>query len=307
VLVRRNDLPRHLARTETGPQAGMNNLGVIPWPAEAIWEQVAPILPGFTVEVLPEIDSTNTELMRRAKAGQNEPTLLVAEKQTAGRGRLGREWHTLADRAADTLPALTFSLGMPLSPPEWTGLSLAVGVSVAQSLHPDIRLKWPNDLWLSDPRSERKLAGILIETCALDKQRYVVIGVGINITEPPSNPATQLPALRTPAAWLQELLPQSNAPEVLLRIAFPLIQTLLTFEELGFAPFQARFNRLDVLRDRQVSVENGQAPAPAHTQTQTHVRTTGVARGVNDKGELTLQTALGTETINSSEVSVKPL
>ena len=48
------------------------------WQAEAIWEAVAPTLPGFTVEVLPEIDSTNTELMRRARAGQHEPTLLGA-------------------------------------------------------------------------------------------------------------------------------------------------------------------------------------------------------------------------------------
>ena len=62
----------------------------IRWPAEAVWEAVAPLLPGFTVEVLPSIDSTNTELMRRARAGQTEPTLLVAEQQTAGRGRLGR-------------------------------------------------------------------------------------------------------------------------------------------------------------------------------------------------------------------------
>jgi BirA family biotin operon repressor/biotin-[acetyl-CoA-carboxylase] ligase len=122
------------------------NARVIQWPAEAIWEQIAPLLPNFTVEVLPEIDSTNTELMRRAKAGQFEPVLLVAEKQTAGRGRLGREWHDLAQRD-ETLPALTFSLGLPLSPSNWSGLSLAVGVSIATSLHADIGLKWPNDLW----------------------------------------------------------------------------------------------------------------------------------------------------------------
>jgi BirA family biotin operon repressor/biotin-[acetyl-CoA-carboxylase] ligase len=57
----------------------------IRWQAEAIWEAVVPDLPGFTVEVLPQIDSTNTELMRRARAGQLDPILLVAEHQTAGR------------------------------------------------------------------------------------------------------------------------------------------------------------------------------------------------------------------------------
>ncbi|MEO7886475.1 MAG: biotin--[acetyl-CoA-carboxylase] ligase, partial [Polaromonas sp.] len=68
----------------------------IRWPAEALWEAVAPILPGFTVEVLPEIDSSNTELMRRFRGSPGveprpEPLLLVAEQQTAGRGRLGRQ------------------------------------------------------------------------------------------------------------------------------------------------------------------------------------------------------------------------
>jgi len=74
-------------------------------------------LPGFAVEVLAQIDSTNSELMRRARAGRLEPVLLVAEQQTAGRGRLGRQWFSEQ--------ALTFSIGMPLSPQDWSGLSLA--------------------------------------------------------------------------------------------------------------------------------------------------------------------------------------
>ena len=64
------------------------------WPLEAVWEAVAPLLPGFTAEMLPSVDSTNTELMRRARAGRCDPVLLVAEQQTAGRGRLGRAWHS---------------------------------------------------------------------------------------------------------------------------------------------------------------------------------------------------------------------
>lgn len=82
----------------------------IRWPAEAVWEAVSPLLPGFTVEVLPTIDSTNTELMRRARNGQCEPTLLVAEQQTAGRGRLGRVWQS------DVGASLMMSLGLPLAP-----------------------------------------------------------------------------------------------------------------------------------------------------------------------------------------------
>lgn len=276
----------------------------IKWPAEAIWEQVAPILPGFTVEVLPEIDSTNTELMRRAKAGQIEPIFLVAEKQTAGRGRLGREWHDLSDRA-DSPPALTFSLGMPLSPVDWSGLSLAVGISIAQSLHPSIGLKWPNDLWLSDQTSDRKLAGILIETCAVGSQRYVVVGVGINISEPSKSQTATQTLLRTPAAWLQELLPQASAPDALQRLALGLVQTMLMFSDHGFAPFQARFNQLDVLKNRHVNIEN--SLNNSQTTTVAQIKITGLAQGANHKGELILQTAQGLQTINSSEVSVKPL
>jgi BirA family transcriptional regulator, biotin operon repressor / biotin---[acetyl-CoA-carboxylase] ligase len=267
----------------------------IKWPAEAIWEVVAPILPNFTVEVLPEIDSTNTELMRRAKSGHIEPILLVAEKQTAGRGRLGREWHELAKRE-ETLPALTFSLGLPLSPADWSGLSLAVGVSVAQSLHTDIGLKWPNDLWLHD----RKLAGILIETCAVGQARYVVVGVGINITQPAEKANSHAEPLRRAPAWLQELLPQMSSPEALLRIVPTLIQTLLIFAEQGFAPFQSRFQQRDVLIGRQISVDNNRAGA------NEIIKTTGTALGVNSKGELEMQTTQGKIIINSSEVSISP-
>ena len=87
----------------------------IRWPAEAIWEVVSPLLPHFTVEVLPEIDSTNTELMRRARAGQLEPVLLAAERQSAGRGRMGRTWYssTNVPLAAGVLPSLTFHWGCP--------------------------------------------------------------------------------------------------------------------------------------------------------------------------------------------------
>ncbi len=249
------------------------------WPAEAIWEAVSPLLPGFTVEVLPQVDSTNTELMRRARAGRMEPVLLVAEAQTAGRGRLGRGWHS---QPGDSL---TFSLGLPLAPADWSGLSLAVGVSVAESLHPDIALKWPNDLWLR----ERKLAGILIETASFGAQRYAVIGIGINIA--PLDPA-RAAGLSTPPAWLQELLPELDAPQALLRLAEPLVRTLLAFEALGFAPFQARFNARDALRDRAVDLSDG---------------TQGTAHGVSENGALLVHTAAGMKSITSSEVSVRPL
>jgi len=266
-----------------------------------------PDLPGFTVEILPQIDSTNTELMRRARAGCMEPVLLVAEQQTAGRGRLGRQWFSGADGASvgasfadgpplgETTPsggsaahavasvgALTFSLGLPLSPQDWSGLSLAVGLSVVQSLHPDLRLKWPNDVWLHD----RKLAGILIETASLGDLRYAVVGVGINIRE---RSAT---GLATPPAWLGEVLPGVDGPQALLRIVAPLVQALKAFEAQGFAPFQARFNERDALAGLAVTLSDG---------------VSGTALGVDGVGALRLQTAQGVKKITSSEVSVRPL
>ena len=301
----------------------------IRWPAEAIWEAVAPLLPGFTVEVLPSIDSTNTELMRRARNGQCEPTLLVAEQQTAGRGRLGRVWHSgvevssagppqaakaplggSAAREASSmgaLPSLMMSLGLPLAPADWSGLSLAVGVSVAESLQPvlpaltdgnaaRVGLKWPNDLWLDGAAGERKLGGILVETASFvapqptatartSSARYVVVGIGLNVLPRSAE------GLSMPPGSLQDVEPGLDAPTALLRIAAPLVAMLQSFEGYGFAPMQARFAARDVLQGRAVTLSDGQA---------------GTAHGVAEDGALLVHTAQGMQAITSAEISVRP-
>lgn len=256
--------------------------GHIPWPAEAIWEAVSPHLPTFSVEVLPQIDSTNNELMRRARAGQLDPVLLVAEHQSAGRGRLGRQWVSDEDTAsADGLSSLTFSLGLPLAPADWSGLSLAVGLSVVESLHPDLRLKWPNDVWLR----ERKLAGILIETMSVGEVRYAVVGVGINILLPRAQD------LRTPAAALCEVLPDVDAAVALGLVAPPLVRAILRFGEEGFAPLRTAFHARDLLYGRELVCSDG---------------ATGMARGVDPGGALLVHTDNGLKKISSAEVSVRP-
>ena len=275
----------------------------IRWPAEAVWEAVAPLLPGFTVEVLPSIDSTNTELMRRARAGQTEPTLLVAEQQTAGRGRLGRVWQS------DVGASLMLSLGLPMAPRDWSGLSLAVGVSVAESLQPAlpplqpghsprIGLKWPNDLWLS---GDRKLGGILVETASFvapqaaqatpgasqhgTAARYVVVGIGITV-QPRSAEGMSMPP-----GSLQDVEPGLDAPAALLRIVPPLVAMLQGFEACGFAPVQPRFAARDVLQGRPVTLSDGQ---------------TGTAHGVGEDGALLVHTAQGMQAVTSAEISVRP-
>jgi BirA family biotin operon repressor/biotin-[acetyl-CoA-carboxylase] ligase len=240
--------------------------------------------PGVSLEVCDSLDSTNSELMRRARAGQVQPTLLVARQQTAGRGRLGRQWLSgtgLTDADGESA-SLTFSLGLPLAPASWSGLSLAVGVSIAASLHPDLRLKWPNDLWLH----QRKLGGILIETAALDEGRQAIVGVGINLGSRDDTGLARAPA------WLEELLPGVDAPQALLRMAAPLLQAIRDFELRGFAPFQPGFAQRDALMGAPLTLSDG---------------TCGVAQGVNAEGALLLRTAEGLQAITSSEVSLRPI
>ena len=251
----------------------------IHWNAESIWEQVAPGLPGFTVEILPEVDSTNTELMRRARSGSTDPVLLVAQRQTAGRGRLGRDWQGDAAGLGGTL---TFSLGLPLQPLDWSGLSLAVGVSLVHTLHPSLRLKWPNDIWLEG----RKLAGILIETASAGAERYAVIGIGINITPRDAQ------GMRTAPACLQELLPNVSAPDVLLHVVAPLVRDIQRFCHTGFAPLVGSFNARDALVGCPVVCSDGLS---------------GVAQGVDATGALLVHTAQRVCKITSAEVSVRPL
>lgn len=257
------------------------------WPAEAIWEQASAWLPQFSVEVLPTLDSTNSELLRRARLGRTEATLLVAEHQQAGRGRRGRGWQALAPGQS-----LSFSLGLPLAPKDWLGLSLAVGVALAEALptEPPVQLKWPNDLWWCG----RKLGGILIETVHQADQRQVVIGVGLNIQTPHVEGAT------VPAVGLAEAAPGLGAPEALALVVPPLLRAVKAFEGLGFAPFQARFAARDALRGQGIEVVA--QPGVAHENDWQ-----GQAVGVDEQGALCVQTAHGLERLLSSEVSVRPL
>jgi len=257
---------------------------------------VEPQLPGFTVEVLPEIDSSNSELMRRARSGRTEPILLIAESQTAGRGRQGRTW---LNQPGD---CLMFSLGLMLAPMDWSGLSLVVGLSIAESLQPAmpapqqrIGVKWPNDLWLRDGR---KLGGTLVETanCSADQPapcfgpaigtpRFVIIGTGINI-HPPQ------PSLSAAAACLTDVDAHWSAPQALQQLLPRLVDDILHFAHHGFAPFMDRFAAHDVLLGQPVHLSDG-----------TH----GKALGVQTNGTLQLLTPDGTiRHVISGDVSIRP-
>src|SRR5262245_20506409 len=134
--------------------------------------------PRFTLELRDTVASTNTALLERAAAGAPGGTVVAAEWQPGGRGRLGRAWH------AGVGEALTFSLlwRFARGAAGLSGLSLAVGVALARALEAQgargVALKWPNDLLCGG----RKLAGILVEMSgdALGPTA-AVIGIGVNV------------------------------------------------------------------------------------------------------------------------------
>jgi BirA family biotin operon repressor/biotin-[acetyl-CoA-carboxylase] ligase len=238
------------------------------------------------------VDSTNLELQRRWRAGQCHPQLLVAEEQTAGRGRLGRQWHSRSGSS------LTFSLALPVPLQDWSGLSLVVGLAVAESLHPRVGLKWPNDLWVMDaPQQGRKLGGILVEsvsagapsrmmpTAEAPKSSLLVIGIGLNVVEQDWEGVSVTPAC------VQELLPGVDAGQVLQRVVPALAQALTQFFANGFAPFQARFGARDVLAGGPLVLSDGR---------------TGRSAGVDIDGAMLLDIGLERVRVVSGEVSVRP-
>lgn len=292
------------------------------WDAEALWQALVPLLPGLSVEVLARTESTNTVLLERARsaggradqpitrpgdldsgaahgeprsplgrrAGDVQPCLLVAEHQTHGRGRQGKHWQSSAGAS------LTFSLSLPLAPPDWGGLSLAVGLAIAEALdgagEPSrLALKWPNDLWLCDADgSGRKLGGILIETLAVGNRRMVVVGVGLNIAP------QSLAELGSGYACVQEIAPGLTAPAALHRIAVPLVRALQRFELHGFDDaLRQRYAQRDLLLGRPVTTHDGSGtPLP------------GVAEGLSAGGALRVQRADGRiDEVTSGDVSVR--
>ena len=294
------------------------------WGVKALWTQLEPLLPGLSVEVVARCASTSTELLERARlapaprasdfgdlmepSGRGgrrqadaQPCLLVAEHQTAGRGRLGRAWRSTAGAS------LTFSLALPLAPADWSGLSLAVGVALAEALQPvpppgglQVQVKWPNDLWLVDapppgeggaPPAGRKLGGVLIETLAARSQRLVVVGIGLNVVALPQVLHADLPH---GIAFVQELDAAATAPSTLARIALPLLEALRTFERDGFAAFASRFAARDLLRDCAVTTTQPGVPD-------------GIARGVDAGGALRIDAGGVLHRVASGEVSVRPV
>lgn len=292
-----------MAAVAPSPEAGH----ALRWGAGALRAQLEPLLPGIEVEIVATSASTNSDLLERGRSvataagggrrqADTRPCLRVAEHQSAGRGRMGRRWQSAPGASA----SLTFSIALALAPRDWSGLSLAVGVALAEALQPvaaagtpRVALKWPNDLWLvdGDAAPGRKFGGVLIETLAAGERRLAVIGVGINIAPASTTLAAELEGR---VGCLRELDPGADAPGTLARIALPLAQALKTFEREGFAAFVARFTALDALRDVEIASSDARCPR-------------GIARGVDGQGGLRIEAAGGLLVLHGGEVSVRPV
>jgi BirA family biotin operon repressor/biotin-[acetyl-CoA-carboxylase] ligase len=242
--------------------------------AEGLGQPQRSLLGGLTV--LPEVDSTNSELLRIPVENQHAHAV-IAERQLAGRGRRQRRWHSPAGGN------LYFSLGWRFVSPNvaLSALPLVAALAVAHTLS-DAGLaghgvKWPNDILVGG----RKVCGILAEMKWTGSEALAVVGIGINVRMPRSKSEDPDCLIDRPWTDLESHLGAERRPCDRNRLATMLLNRLLDFlprfEQEGFAGFEADWRRWDLLRDGAVTLETDDGPV------------SGTAVGVNENGELLLE------------------
>ena len=254
--------------------------------ADEIIGALPPALQGkLNLRVLAGTDSTNTQLM--AADAADDPQALLAEHQSAGRGRHGRSWHSPFGTNLYVSLAWTFSQW----PAALTALPLATGVATAEALAelelPDLRLKWPNDLWIGGA----KLGGILIEQRGeAGGSCRVVVGLGLNVAMRSATTAHIGQAWTTLAERLGRT-PSRNA--LAARILGHWCVMLERFSRDGFVPFEPGFRALDLLRNRAVTLSLPEGEVA------------GIARGVDESGALLVDAGDTRRRILSGEVNLR--
>ncbi|QSX79550.1 bifunctional biotin--[acetyl-CoA-carboxylase] ligase/biotin operon repressor BirA [Agrilutibacter solisilvae] len=244
------------------------------------------------LEVAWTLDSTNSELLRRPPAAHGAQVLL-AERQTGGRGRQGRVWASPLAAHVYLSVARGFAGGLA----RLGGLSLVSGVAVAEALHAlgigAVRLKWPNDLVVVETQGLRKLGGLLVEGAGEHAgPARAVIGLGLNVRMPPAAAAAIDQPWCDVAGLSGTHVPARN--EIVSALLAHLLPALEVFDEHGLAPFLARYAALDALQGQAVTLVSGSQ------------RQDGRALGVADDGALRLQLPDGREQhVHAGEVSVR--
>ncbi len=244
----------------------------------------------FGIEILLQAGSSNTLLMQRASAvvsagGAPSGSVLAVEIQTAGRGRLGRTWHSGLGTALTFSLLWRFDCGLN----GMSGLSLAVGVALVRALNElggqGLKLKWPNDVLTE----QGKLAGVLIEAQGdMLGPSAVVIGIGLNYILPP-NLERQIDQPASAIDTVCAAMPTRN--QLLAAILRELAGVLEQFADGGFAALRGEWEQYHVHQHRSIQMQmaNGELVK-------------GIARGVSDAGELRLETLQGMRNFNSGEV-----
>lgn len=252
----------------------------------ALAESVMAIL--GPLEVLRQVDSTSSELARRMNAGWPSGSVLLAEQQTAGRGRQGRPWQSPFGASLYLSVGAVFAL--PLV--RLGALSLVAGVAVARALEglgvAGVELKWPNDLM----HRGRKLGGILLEVSGESGgPARVITGIGINVHMPGAS------ARRIDQPWTDLATAAGTAAPGRNRLAAAVLNELLPlygrFAERGVGQIADDWARYDWLAGREVRVLAGDRQVE------------GVARGVDDSGALMVRTGQGLQRFLAGEVSVR--
>lgn len=248
-----------------------------PLSVAAIATALGPLASRFDVDVIAECDSTNTLLLARAEESPSG-AVLVAKRQTAGRGRMGRQWHAAPD--ASLTFSLLYKLPRGAAP---SGLSLAVGVGIAEALRElgldAVALKWPNDIL----RNGRKLAGVLIELTG----SAAVIGVGLNLRLPVDLPDD----VRQTASALDIDIDRN---QLLARLLVSLHGVLETFGSGGFAALRNRWSAL-----------NAYVGAPVRVISEFAAPVEGICLGVDVDGALLLKAGGCAQRIVSGDVSLR--
>lgn len=242
------------------------------------------------LEVAWSLDSTNSALLRRPMPAAGAEVLL-AERQTGGRGRLGRTW---ASPLAANL-YLSVLRGFDGGLARLGGLSLVAGIATAEALRElgidGVRLKWPNDLVVVRDDALRKFGGLLIEGGGEHAGPVrAVIGLGLNVRMPAQAGA------RIDQPWIDLATLHPDAPgrnAIAAAVLAHLLPALDAFDRDGLAPFLPRYAAFDALADRDVVVHVGDAAQP------------GRALGLAADGGLRMRVADGERVFHAGEVSVR--
>lgn len=260
--------------------------------APAILEACGEYASWFHLQVLTQVDSTNRYLMQESARGVAHGTCVVAQIQTAGRGRRGRSW------LSQLGGSLTFSLlwRFQCGAAGLSGLSLVIGLALVRALHeagyPDVQLKWPNDLLVRHEGQWHKLGGILIELQGdMEGPSAAVIGIGLNLEIEPALRAH----IEQPVMGLNQLSGPAVNPNVLLgKCLASLVLHLNQFTETGFPSFQAAWTAQHAFHQQAVNLlmANGQV-IPGHVI------------GVAEEGSLLVETAQGEQRFHAGEISLR--